>query len=100
MARRPISKPQQQLEHRPEAKAFQLDELLRKVGGGLVRIPFFQRGLMWEDSDRLELFDSINRGYPIGTLLFWQRVAPAQRVVLGRLTLDAPRREDALWVVD
>jgi hypothetical protein len=89
-----------QLERRPEAKAFQIDELLPRVRDGKVRIPPFQRGLKWTDADRLALFDSIYRGYPIGTLLFWQREAPAERLALGKLSLDAPARSDALWVVD
>jgi hypothetical protein len=89
-----------QLERRPEAKAFQLDELLHRVREGKLRIPPFQRGLKWVDGDRLALFDSIYRGYPIGTLLFWQREASAGRLSLGKLSLDAPARSDALWVVD
>lgn len=65
-----------------------------------MRIPSFQRGLKWSDDDRTALFDSIYRGYPIGTLLFWQREAPAGRLALGKLHMDAPARSDALWVVD
>jgi len=37
---------------------------------GHVRVPSFQRGLRWEASDVQDLFDSIYRGYPIGSLLF------------------------------
>ena len=89
-----------QLERRPEAKAFQIDDLLTQVPDGAIRIPPFQRGLKWEDKDRLELCDSIYRGYPVGTLLFWKHSAPAARIPLGRLTVDAPARSDTLWVVD
>ncbi|KYG09900.1 hypothetical protein BE21_15410 [Sorangium cellulosum] len=89
-----------QLDRRPEAKAFQIDELLPRVQEGKIRVPPFQRALRWEDSDRIDFFDSIYRGYPIGTLLFWQRQAPAGRLSLGKLNIDAPARSDALWVVD
>ncbi|MFO0761862.1 MAG: DUF262 domain-containing protein [Byssovorax sp.] len=92
--------PPSKLGQRPEARAFQIDELLPRVNDGKIRIPPFQRKSAWEDSDRLNLFDSIYRGYPIGTLLFWQREAPAARVELGSLVIDAPKRDDALWVVD
>ncbi|WP_437633470.1 DUF262 domain-containing protein [Sorangium sp. So ce854] len=85
---------------RPEARAFWVDELLRRVREGNIRIPSFQRELMWDDTDRIDLFDSIFRGFPIGTLLFWQHEAPAARLSLGKLNLDAPARSDALWVVD
>ncbi|MGK4008727.1 DUF262 domain-containing protein [Sorangium sp. So ce1036] len=100
MATRRSAQPPPQLDRRPEARAFQIDELLPRVREGKIRIPPFQRGLRWEDSDRLDLFDSIYRGYPVGTLLFWQREAPAARLSLGKLSLDAPARSDALWVVD
>jgi hypothetical protein len=100
MAAARLASPPQQLERRPEAKAFQIDDLLHKVSDGALRIPPFQRGLKWGDSDRVDLFDSIYRGYPVGTLLFWQRAAPAAQISLGRLTVDAPARSDALWVID
>ena len=33
-------------------------------------IPIFQRGLRWEDARRSQFIDSLNRGYPFGSLLF------------------------------
>lgn len=96
----PASKAPPSLSGRPLAKAFQIDQLLRQVSEGAIRIPHFQRPLNWTDSDRLELFDSIYRGYPIGTLLFWKKSAPAQQVSLGKLSIYANERSDALWVVD
>lgn len=96
----PASKAPPSLSDRPLAKAFQIDQLLRQVREGAIRIPHFQRPLNWTDSDRLELFDSIYRGYPIGTLLFWKKSAPAQQVSLGKLSIYANERSDALWVVD
>lgn len=88
------------LERRPSAVSFQLDNLLVQVAAGAVRVPRFQRGLRWDDVDRVDLFDSIYRGYPIGTLLLWKHEADADRISLGKLTLDAPARQDALFVVD
>lgn len=46
------------------------------------------------------MFDSIWRGFPIGTLLFWAKAAPAERISFGPIHLDAPEQTDALWVVD
>jgi hypothetical protein len=65
-----------------------------------VRIPEFQRPLRWQWEDVRRLFDSIVKGYPIGNLLLWQRPAPAARIVLGALSLDAPAFSDGWWVVD
>ena len=85
---------------RLEAKSFLLDELLSEVRAGRVRIPDFQRGFRWRDRDVTQLFDSIYRGYPIGTLLFWKRSAPAGPVRLAGIELPAPPMLDAWYVVD
>jgi hypothetical protein len=74
-----------------------LVELARQ---GRLRVPGFQRGFRWSGADVLELFDSVWRGYPVGSLLLWQRPAPATVVAFGHVTVDAPAFEDALWVVD
>jgi hypothetical protein len=89
-----------QLDQRPEATAFPLDDLMLKVRDGKIRIPPFQRGLKWKDQDRLDLFDSIHRGFPIGTLLLWKHAAESGVVQLGKLAIQAPARADAMWVVD
>lgn len=36
----------------------------------------------------------------MGSLLLWQRPAPATVLALGPVTIDAPASEEALWVVD
>ena len=76
------------------------EDLVRDVTAGLVRIPPFQRSFKWEGSDIVRLFDSLLRGFPIGNLLLWQRPAPAQRLQVGPLDIEAPEVTAALWVVD
>lgn len=39
---------------------------------GKIRIPLFQRDVVWDYTKKLKLFDSIQNGYPIGTILFWR----------------------------
>lgn len=84
----------------PNADALTIDALVQQVREGRVRVPTFQRPLRWKREDVRRLFDSILHGYPIGSLLLWRRPAEAERLVLGRLTIDAPKLETALWVVD
>jgi len=57
---------------RPEATTYSVDDLLRDVKNGKIKIPRFQRQFRWESEDMLKLLDSIYRGYPIGNLLFWE----------------------------
>lgn len=86
--------------HRPEARSFSVEDLVRKVLDGQIRIPDFQRGLKWDIEDVKKLLDSVYRGYPVGTLLLWQRRAEAERVSYGSIEVDAAERQDALLVVD
>ena len=53
-----------------------LDALLEQVAQGVVRIPRFQRPYVWSQADMVNLFDSVVRGYPIGSLLLWQTESP------------------------
>ena len=78
-----------------------IDDLVEDVLNGSIRIPSFQRGLKWHQSDVIRLFDSISRGYPIGNLLLWRRRGPADKgMKIGALTIDAHETESALYVVD
>jgi len=85
---------------RLEAVRYRIETLLQLVRDGKVRLPDFQRKLRWADRDVHRLFDSIYRGYPIGTLLFWERSAPAATVRLGPITIEAPELKEASWVID
>lgn len=67
---------------------------------GDVRIPVFQRGLRWGATNVIELFDSIYRGYPIGSLLLRAGPASAGEVRIGPLTVFGAETGRALWVVD
>lgn len=84
----------------PTATTFTVRELLKRVVSGRVRVPKFQRALRWRTRDVRMLFDSIWRGYPIGSLLLWKREAQADRIKIGGARLDVPAVTDAWWVVD
>ncbi|RKG89526.1 DUF262 domain-containing protein [Corallococcus sp. CA049B] len=88
------------LTRRPETKSFSIEDLLDRVRRGEVRIPDFQRPLRWTAEDVRDLLDSVYRGYPIGTLLFWRRDAPAANVSFGPVRIDAPSTSQGLWAVD
>lgn len=49
-----------------------LINLLREIKEGYTDIPEFQRDFVWESRQMLKLFDSLQKGYSIGSLLFWQ----------------------------
>lgn len=88
------------LERRPDARAIKVEDLMADVRRGRVRVPSFQRGLKWVRKDALAFLDSIYRGYPVGTLLFWETYAEAGEVKYGSVVFSGDARPDALWVVD
>jgi hypothetical protein len=85
---------------RPTATTIDVEQLAKWAWEGRIRIPHFQRPLRWQRDDVIKLFDSILRGYPVGSLLLWKRHADAETVQLGALSIAAPELPDALLVVD
>ena len=88
------------LDSRPSATTLDVEELVKLAWAGKIRVPHFQRDFRWSWEDVRRLFDSIVKGYPVGSLLLWTRKATAQTVQLGALQIKAPASEDAFWVVD
>lgn len=69
-------------------------QIIQKISDGEIRIPAFQRDFVWEP-DRVQfLMDSIYKGYPIGTVLFWRsREKLSFDRDLGPFTLPDPKKE-------
>jgi hypothetical protein len=57
-----------------------LEQVLTDISEGRLRIPRFQRPFVWRPEQMRDLFDSIERGYPIGSLLVWQPNDPVPSV--------------------
>jgi len=85
---------------RPTADARSISELVAAARAGTLRIPPFQRRFRWGGTDIERLFESIWKGYPIGSLLLWERAAPATVIEFGPLQVEARAQTEALFVVD
>ncbi|MEQ1507101.1 MAG: DUF262 domain-containing protein, partial [Myxococcota bacterium] len=88
------------LDRKPKAEILSIEDLVQAALDGQVRVPRFQRPLRWTVDDVCTLLDSVYRGYPIGTLLFWRRPGPAEPVRYGPRTIEAPARGDVWTVID
>ncbi len=55
---------------RSVAKAFNFKQESKDETDSKVVIPIFQRGLRWEPKRRRDFIDSLEKGYPFGSLLF------------------------------
>ncbi len=56
--------------------SYTIKELTDKFGRGEILLPEMQRAYVWKSSQVVRLFDSLYRGYPIGTILLWQLREP------------------------
>lgn len=79
---------------------FAIPDIVNLAADGSIRVPTFQRPFVWDAKDVRDLFDSLYRGFPIGTLLLWQHSAPAGTVTLGPISFQVAENPRALWVVD
>ena len=85
----------------PRAETFSVEDLLKEAQRGHLRMPYFQTGLRWGKQHVIDLFDSILRGFPIGSLLLWEREAfeePALR--FGPVKIRASETHKAFFIVD
>ena len=67
-------------------------DLVKDIERGDIKIPQFQRDFVWRKNKAAKLLDSIIRGYPIGSFIFWLTREPLRSVRnLGGVTLPDPR---------
>lgn len=48
-----------------------INDIISYVGSGKFLLPKFQRKFVWDKKDIISFFDSIYKGYPIGSVLLW-----------------------------
>jgi hypothetical protein len=77
-----------------EYQHFPIRKILDSVVSGEIRIPAFQRGFVWEMDRVAYLLDSIYKGYPFGSLLFWRtKHQLLTERKLGTFTLPDPQAD-------
>jgi len=67
----------------PKPEILRIEELVNGVKVGDIKLPKFQRPFVWNRADILKLWDSIYKGYPIGSMLLWlthQRLASERKI--------------------
>ncbi len=70
--------------------------ILANVEAGKLTLPSFQRGYVWGRKQVRNLFDSLYRGHPVGSLLTW---LTKQDGVMIELLLDGQQRVTSLYGV-
>jgi hypothetical protein len=87
---------------------YTLGKLLEDIAIGEIGLPDIQRPFVWDTTRVRDLFDSMYRGYPIGTLLFWESDYSGGHRSIGTnekqkaprlLIVDGQQRLTALYAV-
>lgn len=78
-----------------------LPVLLEQLQNGELCIPRLQREFVWDDDQRLQLFDSIRRGLPIGSVMTWStHVVIATTSNIGPYEIKMREDADLQYLLD
>jgi hypothetical protein len=79
----------------PEPISRTFTGLIADIEKGQIKIPQFQREFVWDIKKSAKLMDSIIKGYPIGTFIFWKTKERLRSVRnLGNAKLPEPNEGD------
>jgi hypothetical protein len=78
------------------------EALFVEIDTGQIKLPMFQREFVWEKEQSAKLIDSILKGFPIGTFIFWKtREELRSYKEVGNHTLpDTPKGDYAQYILD
>lgn len=79
-----------------------IENILQDAQKGQIKIPQFQRRFVWDVTDCAKLLDSILKGYPVGSLIYW-KTKESLRVVrnVGNFKFPSiPTDDYAFYVLD
>ncbi len=65
--------------------ALTIKEVMAGIASNKYVLPSIQRPFVWKHGQIEELFDSLMRGYPIGTFMFWELTVESQNTDLIKL---------------
>lgn len=70
----------------------EIGTLISQISSGEIKLPEIQRGYVWKPTQVAKLIDSLYRGYPSGSLLFWKATeTPETREVAIGASPDEPK---------
>lgn len=68
----PATTPEKPVLLQPDNHNKKYEALFVEIDSGQIKLPMFQREFVWEKEQSSKLIDSILKGFPIGTFIFWK----------------------------
>ena len=86
----------------PENQSKKYQALFTEIDEGRIKIPQFQRSFVWDKEQTAKLIDSIIKGFPIGTFIFWRTKEELRCVknVGNGLLPNTPKGDMTSYVLD
>ena len=86
----------------PENQTKKYERLFIDIDTGMIKIPNFQRKFVWGKQQTAKLIDSIIKGFPIGTFIFWNTKEELRHYRnIGNIKLPkTPKGNSVLYVLD
>ena len=86
----------------PENQTKKYEKLFFDIDSGIIKIPNFQRKFVWGRQQTAKLIDSIIKGFPIGTFIFWKTKEELRHYRnIGNVELPkTPKGDSVLYVLD
>lgn len=50
-------------------ESYSVEKLGKEINDGKIKVPKYQRGIVWNASQKEKLIDSMKKGYPFGSIL-------------------------------
>src|SRR5690349_2752184 len=86
----------------PENHNKKYEALFVEIDTGQIKLPMFQREFVWDKEQSSKLIDSILKGFPIGTFIFWktrEELRSYKEVGHHRLP-DTPKGDYVQYILD
>lgn len=78
-----------------------LIKFMTEIEEGKFKIPTFQRDFVWGTKEKIELFDSLSKEYPIGSILLWQPLSRFKsKNEIGHYFIENNREIDFFYILD
>ncbi|HDY89100.1 MAG TPA: DUF262 domain-containing protein [bacterium] len=86
----------------PKPLPAKYNDLMHDIEKGYIKIPKFQRDFVWTIEETAKLLDSIIKGYPIGTFIFWKTRERLRSIknIGGAELPTTPEGDSAQYVLD
>jgi len=86
----------------PENLPKKYEVLFQDIDSGQIKLPMFQRDFVWDKEQTAKLIDSILKGFPIGTFIFWKTrdELRSYRNLGNRDLPDTPKGDYAHYILD